>query len=143
MRTLSVLAAGALLLSAMPAAAQQWAQLRDTLLEKAAEQFAVEGYQTFGFTHEGALDDGASERVALPLGAGAEIFLVGICDADCGDLDLTLYDPGGSQLDSDEELDDVPIVSAAPARAGRYSVRVEMAGCTVGPCRYALQLYMR
>jgi hypothetical protein len=143
MRTLSVLAAGALLLSAMPAAAQQWAQLRDTLLDTAAQQFAVDGYYVIGFTHEGALDDGASERVALPLGAGAEIFLVGICDADCGDLDLTLYDPSGTQLDSDVEVDDVPIVSTTPRRAGRYSVRVQMAGCSIDPCRYALQLYTR
>ena len=143
MRASIVAAAGALLLVAVPAAAQDWAALRGELLDKAGELFTGEGYHALGFVHEGALEHGDSERVTLPLGAGGEIVLVGICDADCSDLDLTLHDPGGSQLDTDVETDDVPIVMTEPRRTGRYSMTVRMAECAIDPCRYAVQMFVR
>lgn len=144
MRNPSIPAAAALLLLAAPAAAQvSWAELRGKLLDKAGELFAGEGYHALGFTHEGALEDGASEQVTLDLAAGGEIVLVGICDADCSDFDMVVHDPQGSQVGADVETDDVPIVRTEPARTGRYTVTVQMAECTVDPCRYAIQLFAR
>ena len=141
MRTVTVLAAGAVLLSAMPAVAQEWADLRNRLLERASELFAGEGYHPIGFTHEGALDDDESEPVSIPLGAGEDIVLVGICDGDCSDFDLTLFDPSGNQVSADLQIDDVPIIRTTPKSTGRYSVTVQMAECTIDPCRYAIQTF--
>ena len=63
MRAISVLAAGASLASAMPVLAQDWAALRDALLEQAGELFGEEGYDAIGFIHEGALDNASPRAV--------------------------------------------------------------------------------
>lgn len=143
MRRISVLAAGAALVAAMPAFAQDWATLRDALLDQAGRLFAEEGYHAVGFVHEGALDNGEAARVTLPLREGGEIVLVGVCDGDCSDMDLTLFDPGGTQLAADIETDDVPIVRTTPGRTGAYSVTVQMAACSVDPCGFALQAFFK
>ena len=61
MRTVSSLAAGALVLAAMPAAAQDWDSLRDKLFASASELFADEGFHPVGFIHQGSLDSGEGE----------------------------------------------------------------------------------
>ena len=66
-----------------------------------------------------------------------------MCDGDCSDMDLTLFDPGGTQLASDLATDDVSIVRTRPGRAGTYSVAVQMAGCSVDPCSYAIQAFIK
>ena len=134
--------AGAALLAA-PAAAQDWDSLRDTLLETAAGSFGGENYQYSGFAHEGSLNDGQSEDVMIRLGGGLDFMILGACDADCEDFDLTLYDERGNVVDSDLELDDFPIVHAVPSRNGVYRLHVSMAECDIDPCRYAIQPFVK
>mgnify|MGYP001800668993 CR=1 FL=1 len=50
------------------------------------------------------------------------------CDEDCMDLDLFLYTELGVLVDSDEELDSFPIITAP--YDGTFSVQVTMPSCT-------------
>jgi hypothetical protein len=143
MRTVSSLAAGALALAAFPSAAQDWDALRDMLFATADELFAGEGFHPVGFLHEGSLNGGESERVTVSLAPGEEIALVGVCDSDCSDLDMTLLDPDGEQVADDLQGDDVPIVLVTPTRTGSYAVSVRMAACSADPCRNAIQMFAR
>lgn len=135
-------AAGAALL-ASPAAADDWSDLMDSLMETAVGQFSDEGYHYSGFAHNGALADGESEDVAVRLGPGLEFVLIGACDLDCEDLDLVLYDDNGREVDSDLEMDDFPIVMVSPSRDAVYRIRVTMADCEIEPCRYGIQTFAR
>lgn len=109
------------------------------LIDAAAETYFENGFRYGGFTHEGSLDDGGSERLTVRLGAGADTQLIGACDTDCSDLDLTLYDSSGKEVDSDLQPDDFPIVSIHPARNATYTILVQMVECSADPCRYAIQ----
>jgi hypothetical protein len=137
-------AALALLAGAADAAAQdQWTQQVRGQLTAASQLFANEG---FASTHEvvtGGLAEGATEQVEMELDAGVEYVIVGVCDVDCSDVDLFLRDPSGRVVDSDIELDDVPIVTVTPERTGTYSLEVRMVTCSAAPCRYGVGTYGR
>ena len=97
-------------------------------------------------THEaitGSLDDEASEFVNIELLAGVSYFILGVCDHDCFDLDLELYDTQNTLVDMDNDADDYPLVSITPAENAIYRVRLIMANCADGPCRYGLGVYTR
>jgi hypothetical protein len=135
-------ALGAALL-APPAAAQDWDALFTMVIETASEMFAADGYAYAGFAHEGELAEGASEDVAVRLGPGLDVILSGMCDGDCDNLDLALYDSSGNEVASDFEMDGFPILTVSPATSGVYRLRVIMADCRMAPCRYAVQPFAR
>lgn len=89
------------------------------------------------------LDEGESGWYTLTLRAGWDYELLGACDEDCSDIDLWIYDEYGNLIDSDELLDDYPLVEVSPLRTGEYGVRLKMYTCDVEPCRAGLAVYGR
>jgi hypothetical protein len=140
---LTIVPAFAGLLFAAPAWADEWSEQVQGLIEVAAQTYVDMGYHYGGYFHEGSLDDDASERLTIRIGAGMETQLIGACDTDCEDLDLTLYDSSGKEVDSDLQLDDFPIISARPNKDAVYTILVSMADCDVDPCRYAIQQFVK
>ncbi len=143
MKRILVAALAATGMLSAPAAAQDWGSLRDVLIETAAESFGTEDYRYSGFAHESALADGDSEDVTIRLGAGLEFIIIGACDGDCSDFDLTLYDSSGDVVDTDLEVDDFPIVRASPTSDGVYRLNVSMAVCSSNPCNYVIQPFVK
>lgn len=95
-------------------------------------------------THEyetGALRRGASETVRLQLDAGVTYMLRGACDTDCDDVDLRIFDPDGTLLESDVAADDFPVLILTAAVSGEHTVRVTMASCDTSICYYSLGIY--
>jgi hypothetical protein len=140
MRTISIIAAAAALLAPVPVLAQ-WSGVRDAQLKKAAELMADRGYSPVGTFQESSLDDGDSETITVTLHGGIDTYLVGICDSDCEDLDLTLYDPRGNELVSDVLKDDVPMLELTPSGTGIYRLKITMADCNTDPCYFGVQVY--
>jgi len=79
--------------------------------------------------------------MTLNLHAGTTYALIGVCDQDCTDIDLRLYDSDGDEVDSDLKTDDKPIVQIAPRVTGEYRVKVTMASCSTSPCFYGVGVY--
>jgi len=140
---LTIIAAGAGLLAAAPALADEWSDQVQGLIEAAAETYLSNGYHYGGYSHEGSLDKGESERLPIRIGAGMETQLIAACDTDCSDIDLTLYDSAGREVDSDLQLDDFPIVSTRAGKDGSFTILVQMVACDVEPCRYAIQQFVK
>lgn len=136
-------AAGTLLLTTSPAAAQDWPTLRDMLLEMVGDYLAMDGYAYTGFAHEGSLGQGGSEDVPIRLGPGLDFAVIGECDGDCYDLDLALFDSDGNEIASDFMFDEFPLIEASPIHNAVYRLRVSMAACHVSSCRYAVQTMAR
>lgn len=70
--------------------------------------------------------------------------VLAVCDNDCSDIDLTLFDMDGNQIDFDVETDDYPWVDTAKLAAGtsrQFRVQVAMASCSADPCRYAIAVF--
>lgn len=74
---------------------------------------------------------------------GANVSVGGVCDLDCTDLDLAIYDENGRAIVTDTELDDRPMLNFEIVQPGTFTVRVYMAECSREPCAFALQAYVK
>jgi hypothetical protein len=83
------------------------------------------------------------EDLRISLRGNRRYIFTGVCDQDCGDLDLYLYDENDNLIDKDEEVDDYPMVSVTPAWNGEFVVRVRMAHCANQPCFYGLGTFRK
>jgi hypothetical protein len=66
-----------------------------------------------------------------------------VCDGDCGDIDLYLYNENGSLIEKDERTDDYPIVGCSPKWTGRFKLKVKMVNCDISPCRFAIAVFRK
>jgi len=121
----------------------QWAGQVANLLNRASEMVTSRGMHRTHEPYIGSLRNGASEIKTVQLNAGTSYSMIGVCDNDCSDLDLRLYDPSGTEVDSDVLDDDTPIVEVTPRRTGTYTVRAIMTACSNEPCRYGIGIYGR
>ena len=119
----------------------QWRTQVAGYLKRAAQSLSERGYEQTHETQVGSLADDDNDSFTLTLHAGTTYTLVGVCDNDCKDLDLVLYDADGDQVDSDVQADDVPIVQVTPSETMRYRVKVIMATCNTNPCWYGIGAY--
>lgn len=114
---------------------------------------ALEFYQSFkrevsrGYTDAqpaltGSLKSGESRRVTLNLNPG-HYRILGACDVDCTDMDLSVFNAAGSLVAEDVELDSFPIVDFQVPRAGRYTLDIDMIDCEVAPCYYVVGVMRR
>lgn len=141
----SILAAcqpsAAVVQSATPSATPPLDRVVEAQLDSAVVLMANNGFALQRPFRGGTLARGAAEDVTLDLAAGRNYMIMGVCDADCDDLDLALRDASGTLVDSDYEPDDVPIVAVTPARDGRYRVTVSVAACRSSRCGYGVAVF--
>lgn len=126
---------------AAPAAANPYEdQVRGQLLAAAVVLFAHD----VAPTHEpilAATGNGQVGRHQAWLDAGTTYALVGVCDVDCSDLDLFVYDAGGRLLGSDTQTDDRPVVEVRVPYRQRVEIRARMYSCRDQPCYYGLAFF--
>jgi hypothetical protein len=133
--------AGLIATTAAAAPQDEWTQQVRRMLQQAGHTFEERGYSMTHQIFTGSLNNRTNEFVTVRLDIGTAYALMGACDTDCSDLDLTLYDPAGNQVSQDVEMDDFPIVSVTPTRTGTYRVKVTMATCSAEPCRYGVGVF--
>jgi hypothetical protein len=95
-------------------------------------------------THEPFISDignGGYDDIAVNLQKGKSYVISGLCDQDCGDLDLEIYDVNGNLINSDVEMDDYPILLVQPRQNTRFTIRTHMAQCSNAPCRYGIGVF--
>ena len=66
-----------------------------------------------------------------------------MCDADCSDLDLEVFDSEANSIDSDYEPDDYPVAAIIPNLSTRFRIQVTMAACSVEPCQWGVGVFGR
>ncbi|HET7234421.1 MAG TPA: hypothetical protein VFJ16_30685 [Longimicrobium sp.] len=133
--------AGLVVTTAAAAPQDEWTQQVRRLLQRAGQTFEERGYSMTHQIYTGSLNNRSNEFVTLRLDIGTQYQIMGACDNDCSDLDMTIYGPGGNEIDTDVEMDDFPIVSVTPSRTGTYRVKVVMANCSAEPCRYGVGVF--
>lgn len=112
-------------------------------LQQAQALAAQQGFQLVGQPFSGSLAQGQSWNVPAQLAQGYDYRILGVCDRDCADLDLVLYDSAGRQVSQDTTTTSQPVVAVQPAYNDNFTVQVQMFNCTVAPCYYAIALYGR
>ena len=91
--------------------------------------------------YTGILNEGASERLKLPLQTGLNYRIGGVCDVDCSDLDLILYDADGRVVDEDVQVDKVPLLEFTVPSTRTYELEVALITCSAEPCYWGVKLY--
>lgn len=112
-------------------------------LQQVEQAVAAQGFQRIGEPTVGQLRQGQTFNVPATLEAGGAYQIIGVCDNDCGDLDLVLFDQSSNLISEDQLVDATPVVTVTPQWTGPFTVQARMHQCTVEPCYYALVLYGR
>lgn len=91
----------------------------------------------------GELEPGDTDGFEVDLVRGVEYLIVGVCDADCSDIDLAVYDEDDDLVDADTESDDAPVIQFEAYANTTVWVEVSMAGCYADTCAHGVQAYAR
>lgn len=114
-----------------------------TQLAEIDTEVAPRGYRTSHETKWGMLDSGEREDTMVSLEAGQSYAFVAVCDDDCDDIDLAIYDTEGQRAAVDEDESAVAAVSYRPDTTGDHTLRVLMYSCNSEPCGYGMKAYER
>jgi len=139
-KTLAVLAT-ALTMAGTAAADDTYTRQVDAQLGLVA--LALAPNWTLDQTLTGSLYQGEYGWAWVALVKGRQYKIVGVCDADCYDLDLSLYSDSGAPIRTDRQVDDLPTLTLRAPYTGYYKVKAPMANCTLGPCEYGLAVFIR
>lgn len=112
-------------------------------LGQVEQALVSQGFQQVSQPVTGQLNVGATQNWPLTMSAGYEYRIVGVCDNDCGNIDLVVFDENNVQVAQDVLADATPVAIVAPNWTGAFTAQAVMQHCTVQPCYYALVLYGR
>ena len=132
-----------LLVPARATAQNQWQRTVRSQVSEHGNFLSNRGYTMSGDVYDGNLKNDYHEDLTIKLQPGTSYAFMGVCDQDCQDIDLRLYDPAGDEVTSDVRTDDWPIVSISPSYSGTYTLRVVMASCSKDPCFYGVGVYTK
>lgn len=89
----------------------------------------------------GALEERETGELRFTLKGGERTVAIGLCDKQCKDIDLGVYDENGTEIASDRQEDAIPIVEFAPEMDRVVVFRVKMIQCDIEPCAYTLGIF--
>jgi hypothetical protein len=128
-----------------PQAPDYEAQVR-TYLTDQARKHTDDGFRPDpsnpDIVRELTIEDGAVVwPITLRRGRVYRVFAV--CDNDCSDVDMDLYDYAGLLVGTDITGTDKPYVEIAPAEDGVAVARIWLAACENEPCFIGARLYQK
>lgn len=112
-------------------------------LAQVEQAFVAQGFQQVSQPVTGQLGAGQYQNWPVSMSVGYDYRIIGVCDNDCGNIDLIIYDENNVQVAQDVLADATPIAAVAPAWTGAFTAQAVMQHCNVQPCYYALVLYGR
>jgi hypothetical protein len=122
----------------------QWREV-DARLRRVSERARQEGFAALaGRNNEfGTFTDSGTVRWSVELDPLRPYFLAAVCTEHCRGLNLTVSLPDSTLIAQDSSgAPDARVTFIAPI-GGTYPVRLRLAGCASGTCRWAAQLYAR
>ena len=142
LRTLVVIAASAMVfLASTPSSAQAqssaevvWQQLQNAYNAADLTGYTLKNYVI------GRLDPNESDTWTFPLSAGTEYVVVGACDEDCTDVDVSVTQDSNT-VATDELGDDLPVVGFVAGKGGNHEIVVKMYNCDAVYCYFGFGLF--
>jgi hypothetical protein len=99
---------------------------------------SASGFQLLGTIHTGSLGAGETLKITASLLEGSDYMVVGYCDRECSNLDLSLFGPDSILAQADRLPDSEPVLTFTPETSGRFHIQVDMVGCSRGHCDLAV-----
>ncbi len=126
--------------SASHAEAQSYAQTVWSQLQGAYQHVNQNDYKLKNYI-VGRLDASESDRWSFYLTAGKSYMVIGACDEDCSDIDMTVEDESGNVVAEDYAVDDVPVLRFTPSSSGRFTVDTSMYDCGASYCYFGFGIF--
>lgn len=127
-------------------AGSTWREVLESLTSQLKSTDSGMRERHYSPSHEpvfGVLDTSRDEVPRFALRKGRSYAFVAVCDDDCEDIDLAVYDLDGKEAKIDDDESDLAVVTYDPVASGDYIVRVHMYSCTAEPCGYGLKVYVK
>ncbi len=99
---------------------------------------SASGFYLLGDITEGGLSSGQGTTLRASFLEGANYMVVGYCNDSCTNLDLTLFDSSGEEVQSDRLPDSEPILMFIAESSGLFYIQVDAVECSVDRCRFAV-----
>lgn len=115
-------------------------QIKEQLINAAI----VLGLDDYSLSHEPFIDTlnhRSLDTLTLTLYRGISYKIVGVCDSDCSDIDMYVYDDNGNLIDSDESSDDIPFIEVTPRWTATFEVEINMYQCSSSYCYYGVGIF--
>jgi hypothetical protein len=137
--------AAAALVAVVPSAvrADQWETQVRVQMIGAVGVAASHGYALREQVQLGSLRQGQAMVYNIDFSRYRDYVLVANCDADCGDVDLVLTEPDGREVLADRAFDDQAVLLVPASHKGDHKLRVSMANCRRGPCRFGVGVFTK
>ncbi|RZJ03746.1 MAG: hypothetical protein EON89_10480 [Brevundimonas sp.] len=138
----ATLAAAALVAGATGAVAQVGEELIAQQLARAVEAFANNGMQgVLQLNGRMSLAEGGTGATSIRLDTAGSYVVLGVCDEDCSNFDLTVRSEDGSEMGSDVLDDDAPVVAFDAEAGALYEITGSMVACQRAPCLAGVAVY--
>ncbi|MEN9233574.1 MAG: hypothetical protein Q6K18_05415 [Gloeomargarita sp. DG_1_5_bins_55] len=112
-------------------------------LREAGRAVGGHGYQLSHDPFTGKLRPREAEFVTITLRAGINYIIVAVCDQDCRDMDLRLFDENRNLIDEDISPDAIPVVAVTPRRTATFRIQAIMSHCAARDCLYGVGAFAR
>lgn len=88
-------------------------------------------------------DQNRQVEVTIQLEAGKTYRVIGVCDNDCTNMDMEVFDAAGASVGINTSIDDHPYIEITPEVAGSYRVHPWVVECRARPCYGGVRVLMR
>jgi hypothetical protein len=126
-----------------PGNGAQYAQQLQAQIAVAEQALGTQGFRQIAGPFSGGLPQGQNQSFPVTLEQGGDYRIIGVCDSDCSDLDLSLRDQNNNVVQQDALADDHPVLQSQPAWTGPFMLDVTMYQCTRAPCFFTVVVYAR
>lgn len=99
------------------------------------------GYTGSQVFNGGSLEQRETGTLRFALQGGERYVAIGLCDKECSDIDIGVYDEQGIEIAGDRAEDAIPIVELDPEEDTTVIFRLKMLQCDLEPCAYALGVF--
>jgi len=86
------------------------------------------------------------EKVEVPftakLSSNISYTILGVCDDNCTDLNLTLKNEKGEKVANDEKENGIPVISFTPTEKSDYKITAQPDKCTTEKCEFGMVLFV-
>ncbi len=118
-------------------AQEVWSQLQRAYDSVRDDDFFMENYIL------GKLNQGGTDTWTFPLQEGREYMIIGACDNDCTDVDISVKDADDKVVVKDDATDDQPVTRFSVESSGRFTIEVGMFKCSDEPCFFGFGLFYK
>ena len=121
----------------------QWEALVRVKLAGAALLLSIAGVHFAYDPYIGSLEEGTYFDIRVPMYEGVRYTLIGVCDDDCRNLNMALFDADVRLVGESADRTTTPSLQITPKRTQRYTVSVAMDRCRADYCYYGLGVYSK